>query len=145
MKNAESHSWSVVFSGVERLDMSTAFRGSRWAQTWYEHSSLVEDHDPDSGRIVTIPLKSLDDLSEILTLCKGVRPAWGTQLCLSGEFGATNVSATLCSSGTAYLESSCVMHARQAAIDAGVVAKIGELETGLHDLKQMLAMKVDCS
>ena len=108
-RNATDSKWSVVISGVDRSEASTAFRDSVFKDSWFANASVMHDDEPDSGLIVTIDVANLTDLMRCLKCCRDLHPAFGIQLCVYANFGSVKANFSLCTKDGAFLESSCVL------------------------------------
>jgi len=140
MKTAETQTWSIVISGVDRSEASIAFRQSSWKSTWFDNASRFDDGDFEGGLIITIHLHNLDELTEALQLVINMRPTYGVQLCCYADFGAVKVNSNLCTKAGGFLVSSCTMTETAGAVLQDVAMKIIAAEQALHDLKLMWAI-----
>lgn len=77
MNQATKQEWRLVINGADRSDLSSAFRMLKWEKTWYDHSSLFDDSDTDSGYIVSLPIQSINDLAEALMRVAHLRATYG--------------------------------------------------------------------
>lgn len=135
MKPAETQTWSIVISGVDRSEASMAFRQSSWKNTWFDNVSGFDNDDSEGGLIITIELHNLDELTEMLQIASNMRPTYGVQLCCYADFCAVKVNANLCTQSGGFMVSSCTMTETSGAALQEVASKIAAAEQALHDLK----------
>ena len=139
MKQANEQTWTVVFSGVDRLEMSKAFRGSVWQDTWFDRASRTDDGDDEAAMIVSIDVANLDELTAILKCSESVRPSWGIQLAMSAAFGYVRFSASLSTKHGGYLESSASMNQTAASVGSEIDTKLSQVDTLLHEIRILCA------
>lgn len=139
MKQASEHKWGLVINGADRGELSAAFRGSQWQESWYERMSPLEDDDPDAGFVVSLPIPDLDTLTAALKCVGHLRATYGISLYGSAEFGSLRANYNLCTKGSGFDVSHCVLHRTVKSFGSAMETRLTEAEKALGELRMLVA------
>jgi hypothetical protein len=139
VKHASKHDWTLVINGADRGELSKAFRGSQWEDSWYERASLLEDHDPDAGVIVSLSIPNLNTLVDALRCVGHIRATHGICLCGNADFDSIRASYSLCTEDSGFAVSDCTLHRTIKSLKSPIMIQIAETENALSKLRMLIA------
>ena len=139
MNQATKQEWRLVINGADRSDLSSAFRMTKWEKTWYDHSSLFDDSDTDSGYIVSLPIQSINDLAEALMRVAHLQATYGIALHGIAHFGELRFNYSLCTNDSPFEVSSCTLSRYGKPLKSEINSRVSDAEKALADLRLLLA------
>lgn len=139
MKQASEHKWGLVVNGADRGELSAAFRGSQWQESWYERMSPLEDSDPDAGFVVSLPIPDLDTLIAALKCVGNLRATYGISLYGSADFGSLRASYNLCTKDSGFDVSHCALYHTVRSFGSAMETRLTEAQKALGELRTLIA------
>lgn len=139
MQHAKECKWGVVVNGADRGELSRAFSGSEWQDTWTDSMSLLDDSDPDAGYVVTLPVSDLNTLVAVLRCVGHLRPTHGISLYGNADFGSLRASFSLCTVESGFTASDCSLSRTGGSVGSVIESKLTVVDKSLGELRILLA------
>lgn len=137
MITAKNYTWTLSLVGVDRSEMAAAMRGTPWQDTWYEHSDLVDDHDPDAGLAVSLPIA---DMSELIAAIKALGHLRWMELVCRGEFDGVRSHSQLAVKDHGGWCGGCTIETDRSKARIDVLDKIATARSAMNDLEEMVSL-----
>lgn len=139
MKEATENKWGLVISGADRRELSDAFRGSQWKDTWTDHASPDDDSEPYSSISVSLSIPDMDTLIAALKCVGHIRANHGISLYGDADFGSLRAGYSLCTKGSGFSKSSCHLQHTSKSLDTEMGKRLTKAQKALSELRMLMA------